>query len=495
MATTIPTYRYQYRQPSSSAYLPSSRFSLTPPRNTLPHTYLESPISISASLQEKIIIRQVGGPGDNHVQWVSVTDLVPYYHPSSEPASNPSNHGNRQSIHNQNPIPTSTATNPNQNRIHTHRHQTEPISLISLTTNNNDDNENGTHDDNNRKRRPSRSDLNLSKRILESGQVSRVHGVVHTANWVNDVGDRLWLRSDQPIIKGRRSVPVVNLDKGISAEVCINHVNWLPQKRDVTSDTTITFIGAEYRHRGGEPFRMCIIQDHHSSDDGGIIDMISLEELETCFEDVDVDVVSVMTTEPGQQRQQQQKQIPLPLPVQGQPSSHPNGPQRPKGPRPMPTSPVSQSPAPTHEYNDVYCPRTDIMKGRIIFRDDEDDDTLSQASFTSSMSTKSKAAIDLVAQSLSIFNFNAAMLDLAALSNQSNQAMSGFIRDVDERPEASEDDSDEEDDGDDEEGREEKAWSDCESIHSSAGRSIICGKDEDKNDRSRVEDSGSRREL
>lgn len=94
--------------------------------------------------------------------------------------------------------------------------------------------------------------------------------------------------------------------------------------------------------------------------------------------------------------------------------------------------------------------------------------------------------MDLVALSLSIFNFNAAMLDLAALSNQSmGMGMGGLVRDIDERPEA-EDDSDE--DEEDEEG-EEKVWSNCESIQSSGRQSVM--SDEEEGERSRVEGSES----
>lgn len=113
----------------------------------------------------------------------------------------------------------------------------------------------------------------------------------------------------------------------------------------------------------------------------------------------------------------------------------------------------------------------------------DDDDTLSQASFASS--TKSKVALDLVAQSLSIFNFNAAMLDLAALANQST--ISGLIRNVDERPEASEDNDSNEEDEDGE--GEEKVWSDCEPVQSEGRRVEV---DDEECERSRVKGSGMR---
>ncbi|KAK3354797.1 hypothetical protein B0H65DRAFT_504811 [Neurospora tetraspora] len=384
MSTTIPTYRYQYRQPSSSSH-PSS-FSLSPPRNTLPHHYLESPTNIFLSpsnplseLPEIIIIRQVGGPGDNHVQWVSKSDIIPFPDPDDES----SNGGGRRKQH--------------------------------MKT-----------------------------------YVSQVHGIVHTANWANDVGDRLWLRSDQPIIKGRRSVPVVNLDKGVSGEVCINSVNWLVDKREISTGATITIIGAEYRHvqgqrrgGGGGPFRMCVTQEGNGE---GIIEIISLEELETCFEDV---------KPPPSVHDHSHYHVPPPTELQILGDSN-------------------------HISRQLRGAATIFGETNSrIMDDDGDDDNLSQVSFASS--TKGKVAIDLVARSLSIFNFNAAMLDLAALSNQS---MGGFIRDIDEQPEAS-DDSDEED-GDEEE---ERVWSDCES-HCSRRQSAM--DDEGEDERSRAEDSASR---
>ncbi|KAK3951933.1 hypothetical protein QBC32DRAFT_391268 [Pseudoneurospora amorphoporcata] len=398
MSTTTPTYRYQYRP--SSSHIPTSNFSLSPPRNTLPYHYLESPTNIflqsstNPQQPEKIIIRQVGGPGDNHVQWACPPDIVPYQPDSEE-------------------FPLAGAR--------------ERIS----------GNCGGGGGGGGGKR---------GIKSLKSFE-SHVHGVVHTASWPNnDVGDRLWLRSDQPIIKGRRrSVPVVNLDKGVvSREVCISHVTWHPQKRELSNiNTTITFIGAEYRHgqgpRRGGPFRMCIVQDPSSSsssssshDEDGIIEMIFLEESEACFEDV--------------------KPI---SPVHNHSHSHPH----------------ALSPPPTelrilglgdsnHISRQLRGPRGtaifDEADSRTMDDDDDDDDNLSQTSFASS--TKGKLAMDLVARSLSIFNFNAAMLDLAALSNQS---MDGFVRDIDEQPEA-EDNSDEEED---EEG-EQRVWSDCESIQS-----------------------------
>ena len=352
--------------------------------------------------------------------------------------------------------------------------------------------------------------LRRRKSIKSISYVSPVHGIVHTASWPNnDVGDRLWLRSDQPIIKGRRSVPVVNLDKGVSGEVwyvffcgfffpsffllslfphekerrkaggtdendnnSISHVTWHPQKRELSSsssssiNTTITFIGAEYRHspaqrrgNGGGSFRMCVTQE--GGNGGGIIEMITLEELETCFEDVKP--LSLPLHQPLSLPQPQQ---PPPSSLPRQDSIHNCGPFDPN---------LTERPRILGEDNEP----TD---------NDDNDDNTSQASFASSSSLssgKGKLAQDLVALSLSIFNFNAAMLDLAALSNsQNNQSMgtgprmgmSGLVGDVSESPEAEE----EEDDSDDEEGEdgeegEEKVWSDCESVQSSVGRQSVMG--------------------
>ncbi|KAK4452882.1 hypothetical protein QBC34DRAFT_376860 [Podospora aff. communis PSN243] len=50
---------------------------------------------------------------------------------------------------------------------------------------------------------------------------SFAHGIVRRGNWVNDVGQMLWLRSDQPLVKGRTSCPAVNLGILKSVEVRI----------------------------------------------------------------------------------------------------------------------------------------------------------------------------------------------------------------------------------------------------------------------------------
>lgn len=48
---------------------------------------------------------------------------------------------------------------------------------------------------------------------------SYVHGVVRHPSWQHPVGDKLWVRTDIPLFEGRKSVPVVNLTQGRSAEV------------------------------------------------------------------------------------------------------------------------------------------------------------------------------------------------------------------------------------------------------------------------------------
>ncbi|ESA43792.1 hypothetical protein GE21DRAFT_241 [Neurospora crassa] len=440
MSTTIPTYRYQYR-PSFSQ--PSGfSFSLSPPRNTfLPHHYLESPTNIfllaSNSSEDKVIVRQVGGPGDNHVQWVSRSDIIPYPDSASDEEF------------------PSMATDLGESRVRAGDCQA------------NSSNGNGVND----------GGGNSEKRRMKTSKsyTSPIHGIVHTANWANDVGDRLWLRSDQPIIKGRRSVPVVNLDKAVSGEICISSVTWLPQKQkrvklfgtNALSLSSITFIGAEYRQqRGGSgPFRMCITQrQNEENGEKGIISLISLKELETYFEDIN-STKSTMCK--SLLPDHQHKSTPT-IPIRMQNETHDG----------IITSRSStkEEPAVFEEGNS----NRKSMDGAAA--DNDDDDNLSHASFASS--TKGKVALDLVARSLSIFNFNAAMLDLAALSNQS-MGMDCFNGNtVNEPPEAS-DESDEED----EDGEKEKVWSDCESQYSGR-QSVMEDEDGDQYERSRVEDSG-----
>ncbi|KAK3500719.1 hypothetical protein B0T13DRAFT_527091 [Neurospora crassa] len=443
MSTTIPTYRYQYR-PSFSQ--PSGfGFSLSPPRNTfLPHHYLESPTNIflpaSNSSKNKVIVRQVGGPGDNHVQWVSRSDIIPYPDSASDEEF------------------PSFATDLGESRVRAGDYQA------------NSSNGNGVND----------GGGNSEKRRMKTPKsyTSPIHGIVHTANWANDVGDRLWLRSDQPIIKGRRSVPVVNLDKGVSGEICISSVTWHPQNQkrvklfgtNALSLCSITFIGAEYRQQqprgggvvgGGELFRMCITQGQNEENRGeGIISLISLKELDSttcCFEDIK----STKSLLPDHQH----KSTPT-IPIRMQNETHDG---------------IITSRSSWKEESAVFKEGNSKSKSMDAAADnndddDGDDDNLSHASFASS--TKGKVALDLVARSLLIFNFNAAMLDLAALSNQS-MGMDWFNGNtVNEPPEAS-DESDEED----EDEEEEKVWSDCESQYSGM-QSMTEDEDEDQYKRS-----------
>ncbi|KAK3489388.1 uncharacterized protein B0T23DRAFT_342836 [Neurospora hispaniola] len=437
MSMTIPIYRYQYRP--TFPQLSGFSFSLSPPRNTfLPHHHLESPTNIflqaSNSSKDKLIIRQVGGPGDNHVQWVSKSDIIPYPDSASDEEF------------------PSFVTDLGESRVRAGNQK-----VNSSDSNVANDNE-------------------KSRTKTLKSYTSPIHGIVHTANWANDVGDRLWLRSDQPIIKGRRSVPVVNLDKGASGEICISSVTWHPhkQKRKLSGTnalSSITFIGAEYRQqqrqqRGdGEPFRMCITHGQNEENGGeGIIEMIPLKELETtCFEDIKSKSPKSLLPAPQHNKPT--------IPIRRQNETHGI----------TSRSSTKEGPAVFEEGNSNRK-SMDGAADNDDDDDDDDDDNLSHASFASS--TKGKVALDLVARSLSIFNFNAAMLDLAALSNQS-MGMDWFNGNtVDEPPEAS-DESDEED----EDEEEEKMWSDCESQYSGR-QSVMEDQDEDQYERSRVKDSG-----
>jgi hypothetical protein len=57
---------------------------------------------------------------------------------------------------------------------------------------------------------------------------SFAHGIVRRGNWVNEVGQMLWLRSDQPLAKGRTSCPAVNLGLLKSVEVRIGKCCFFP---------------------------------------------------------------------------------------------------------------------------------------------------------------------------------------------------------------------------------------------------------------------------
>ena len=62
-------------------------------------------------------------------------------------------------------------------------------------------------------------DRNSGQRLSFRG-TTEAHGVVVARrDWKNTRGDKLWLRSDQPLMQGRNSAPVVNLTRLKNAEV------------------------------------------------------------------------------------------------------------------------------------------------------------------------------------------------------------------------------------------------------------------------------------
>ncbi|KAK0656451.1 hypothetical protein B0T16DRAFT_452014 [Cercophora newfieldiana] len=145
---------------------------------------------------------------------------------------------------------------------------------------------------------------------------SFAHGVVRRGNWVNDVGQMLWLRSDQPLLRGDRSVPAVNLGLLKSVEVMIGDVTWRADKMPKTDVSAgkgerrrgdgcgnlrlgnrgqhegyvrgpLTLAGAEYRFNGTH-FRMCLVASGTGEDGSqtGILEIVSIEDLERYYEDV-----------------------------------------------------------------------------------------------------------------------------------------------------------------------------------------------------------------
>ncbi|KAK1758519.1 hypothetical protein QBC47DRAFT_143924 [Echria macrotheca] len=56
------------------------------------------------------------------------------------------------------------------------------------------------------------------------------HGIITSPTWLNNRGDRFWLRSDLPLLKGRRTCPILNLAQLRSEEVHIRDVRWLPDR-------------------------------------------------------------------------------------------------------------------------------------------------------------------------------------------------------------------------------------------------------------------------
>ncbi|KAM7187923.1 hypothetical protein V8F33_010955 [Rhypophila sp. PSN 637] len=94
---------------------------------------------------------------------------------------------------------------------------------------------------------------------------SLVHGVIRHASWQHDVGDKIWLRSDMPLFKGRKAVPIVNLTQGRSAEAYIRDIYWIPQKRQKTGGGSLllTIAGPKFPYYSPSlgPHRMAIVVD------------------------------------------------------------------------------------------------------------------------------------------------------------------------------------------------------------------------------------------
>ncbi|KAK0628705.1 hypothetical protein B0T17DRAFT_164702 [Bombardia bombarda] len=104
-------------------------------RGTNPCEFLESPTNFndpSPDKPDRIIVREHGGDSDNHVQWVSTSDIEPY-------------------------------------------------------------------------------------KIFRG--TSEAHGKIIKSNGFNNREDKVWLRSDQPLTRGRKSAPIVNLTQLQNAEV------------------------------------------------------------------------------------------------------------------------------------------------------------------------------------------------------------------------------------------------------------------------------------
>lgn len=139
----VPIFRYKYRTPQGK----------------IPCHYVESTQNIRTLFMEtgltplRIVCREVGGSSDNHVQWVSVDNVVP--------------------------------VGPDGN-----------------------DNDNDNRDGEKEKR-------DISMVFRGTGYA---HGVIRHPSWQHSVGDKIWLRSDVPLFNGRKSVPIVNLTRGQSAE-------------------------------------------------------------------------------------------------------------------------------------------------------------------------------------------------------------------------------------------------------------------------------------
>ncbi|KAK0633627.1 hypothetical protein B0T14DRAFT_491776 [Immersiella caudata] len=145
---------------------------------------------------------------------------------------------------------------------------------------------------------------------------SFAHGIVRRANWVNEVGQMVWVRSDQALMKGRGSCPAVNLALLKSVEVRIGDVTWQADKREKADagrrrDESmrdcgggnarlgnrgrepdcfrgpLTLAGPEYRFAGAR-LRMCLMASG-TDENGwqtGVLETLSLVDLERYYEDV-----------------------------------------------------------------------------------------------------------------------------------------------------------------------------------------------------------------
>ncbi|KAK4200324.1 hypothetical protein QBC40DRAFT_280349 [Triangularia verruculosa] len=68
---------------------------------------------------------------------------------------------------------------------------------------------------------------------------SYCHGVVQSdCPRPSENGDKVWLRSDVPLLVGYRGVPVYNITKGVCCEVWIDNVDWRWDKQSIPHPVT-----------------------------------------------------------------------------------------------------------------------------------------------------------------------------------------------------------------------------------------------------------------